>query len=531
MNDLAEKALDGLIAARRAVRARPVPALAGVGFVAAGAVVVTGARLGAAPAAVPINRWLGLLPDAGYRITGAGMGLAMLVAIIALLATWIVTFVVAVRTRLSERQLWSLAAMWSLPFVIGPPLLSTDVFAAVARGLLSQAGISPYSKPPSRLGDLRIVDAIDPTWRGAQSSDGPLSTLLGHLVATLCAGAVVPAVLVFRFLALVSVVVVGRCARELATGRRRQTAQCLTILNPLVMLFVVSAAQLVGVLLALLLVALVAVRRRRWAAAAVTFALAAALKPVALVAVPVLIAYHAFGQARREIARRVARDVGLVAVVFAALTAAVPHGLGWIADMGEAFHEHVGYTPSNAVANLIGLVVPAAYDDVQTGARIATAVAGVIAVIALLATLRARPLEQTLGFALLTTALAAPVLYPQFVLWGVICLAPRASATQRNWLVALSCAACLASPDGLGPRGGEIAAFAGIAGVALTLVAVVADQRRRSARPGDDAGAARGNRRHIARAGPFRASDRRDVDAAQNDLQHRLRLHHRQGST
>ena len=62
MNDLAEKALDGLIAARRTVAARPVPALAGSGFVCASAIVVTGARVGAAPAVVPIDRWLGLLP-------------------------------------------------------------------------------------------------------------------------------------------------------------------------------------------------------------------------------------------------------------------------------------------------------------------------------------------------------------------------------------------------------------------------------------------------------------------------------------
>lgn len=162
MNDLAEKALDGLIAARRAVAARPVPVLAVTGFAVAAAIVVTGARLGAAPAAVPINRWLGLLPEAGYRITGVAMGLTMLGAIVALLVTWIVTFVVAVRAQFTERQLWTLAASWAVPFVIGPPLLSTDVFADVARGLLSRAGLSPYTTAPSHLGELRIVDAIDP---------------------------------------------------------------------------------------------------------------------------------------------------------------------------------------------------------------------------------------------------------------------------------------------------------------------------------------------------------------------------------
>ena len=341
MNDLAEKALDGLIAARRAIAARPVPALGVSGFVFASTIVVTGARLGAAPAAVPIDRWLGLLPEAGYHITGVAMGLVMLAAIVGLLATWIVAFVVAVRTRLATRALWTLGAVWALPFVVGPPLLSTDVFGYVARGLISRAGGSPYSRAPSDLGELRIVDAIDPTWRGTQSSDGPLSTLLGHLVVSLCGGAIVPALLVFRVIALASVVVIGRCAHELSAGHRPQSALCLTILNPAVLLFVVSAGQLVGLFAALLLVTLVATRRRRWAGAAVSVALAAALKPAALVAVPVVIAYHVFGQPRREIWRRGLRDVGLIAAVLTASTLAVPRGLGWLANLGDAFHEHL----------------------------------------------------------------------------------------------------------------------------------------------------------------------------------------------
>ncbi len=531
MNDLAEKALDGLIAARREVAARPVPVLAAFGFVFASAIVVTGARVGAAPAVVPINRWLRLLPEAGYRITGTAMGLVMLAAIVGLLATWVVTFVVAVRTRVADRALWTLAAVWAVPFVVGPPLLSTDVFTYVARGLISRAGGSPYSRAPLDLGELRIVDAIDPAWRGAQSSDGPLSTLLGHLVVALCGGAIVPALLVFRFIALASVLVIGRCAHELSAGHRPQSALCLTILNPAMLLFVVSAGQLVGLLSALLLVMLVAVRRRRWPSAAFAVALAAALQPVALVAVPVLIAYHVFGQPRREMWRRGLRDLALIAALLAVCTLAVPRGLHWVRNFGDAFHQHLVYTPATALGNLIGLVVPAAYDDVQTGARIATAAAGAIAVIALVVTVRSRPIEQTLGFAMLATAFAAPVLYPQFVLWSVVCLA-ACTDLARRWLVyglvALSCAACVATPDGLGGRGGQVASLTGIGAIALVLAGALWTLRR-SPRTTDDAGSPRRDRRNIARSWPFLAAHRRDVDASHDDLQHSLRLHHRQG--
>ena len=535
MNDLAEKALDGLIAARRAIAARPVPALGVTGFVFASAIVVTGARLGAAPAAVPIDRWLGLLPEAGYHITGVAMGLVMLAAIVGLLATWIVAFVVAVRTRLATRALWTLAAVWAVPFVVGPPLLSTDVFGYVARGLISRAGGSPYSRAPSDLGELRIVDAIDPTWRGTQSSDGPLSTLLGHLVVSLCGGAIVPALLVFRVIALASVVVIGRCAHELSAGHRPQSALCLTILNPAVLLFVVSAGQLVGLLAALLLVMLVAIRRRRWAGCGGELSRwPRRCKPAALVAVPVLIAYHVFGQPRREIWRRGLRDLGLIAVVLAACTLAVPRGLGWLAESRRRVPRAPACTHRrrrSAISSGSSCPPPT-----TTCRRV-------------LASRQRRPARSRssrcwsrCGHArssrrsvstLLATALAAPVLYPQFVLWSVVCLASCTDLARRwliDCLVALSCAACIATPDGLGEarRRGRFAD--------RHRCDRAGPGRRRSGR---GAGAQRGrlmmraprrrDRRHIARAWPFLTAHRRDVDPSHDDLQHSLRLHHREG--
>jgi hypothetical protein len=523
MNDLAEKALAGLDAARRAIAARPTAALATLGFAAGSGVVVLGARVGAAPAAVPIDHWLGLLPDAGYRITDMGIGLALFGSIVALLGCWLLTGHLAHRSSLSARQLWTIAGVWATPFVLGPPLLTTDVFGYVARGLVARGGHDPYLAAPATLGDLRVVAAIDPTWRGAESTDGALSTLLGHLVVSLCGAATVPALLVFRAIAVGSVIAIGRFAVELA-GPRRRAALCLTVLNPAVLLFVVSASSLIGLLMALLLAGLIAARRRRWLVAVILVALAAALKPIALLAVPIVIAYHASGATRRSAVRLVARDAATALLVLAAATVTVPDGLGWLRNLDDAFHEDIPFTPSSIVASAIGWVVPAAYDDLQTGARIAAVVAAAVVICALLVTLRARALEDTLGGAFLAAAILGPVLYPRFLIWGLLCLAPAAPAAHRYWVLALSCAACVLTPVGLGPRGGEVAAIAvGVIGLAL---AAAITRERRSARSALDARAARRDGRDIARSWPFRPSARRDVDGAHDDLQHRLRLDH-----
>jgi hypothetical protein len=256
-------------------------------------------------------------------------------------------------------------------------------------------------------------------------------------------------------------------------------------------------------------------------------ALTAALKPVALLALPIVIAYHALGAGRRAAAVLVARDFALALAVLAAARFAVPNGLGWLHNLGDAFHEDILFTPSNMVASVIGVVVPAAYDDLQTGARIAAAVAAAIVICALLATMRTRALEDTLGDALLAAAILGPVLYPRFLLWGIVCLAPTARATQRYWVLALSCAACVLTPLGLGVRGGEVAAAVALGVIALGLAAAIT-RHRRSARAALDPGAPRRNRRDIARAWPFRSSRRSDVDGAHDNLQHGLRLHHRE---
>ena len=205
MNDLAEKALHGLQAARREIAARPVPALAVGGFAAAAVIVVTGGRIGAAPAAVPLDRWFGLLPSAGYRIGGIGMGAAMFAAIIALLGLWLLALRVSRQRRFSVADVWTIAGAWAVPFTVGPPVLSTDVYGYVAHGLLMRDGLSPYHHGPSTLGAQRIVAAIDPSWRSAHSTDGPLTLLVEHLAVSVSGGSAVGAVVVLRLIAIVSV--------------------------------------------------------------------------------------------------------------------------------------------------------------------------------------------------------------------------------------------------------------------------------------------------------------------------------------
>ena len=83
MNDLAEKALHGLDAARREVCARPMTSFAALGLALCSAVMVFGARVGGARPARPLTTWFGLEESHGASPSGA----IMLAALVALLLT------------------------------------------------------------------------------------------------------------------------------------------------------------------------------------------------------------------------------------------------------------------------------------------------------------------------------------------------------------------------------------------------------------------------------------------------------------
>lgn len=471
MNDLAERALHGLNVARKEVLARPVPWLAGVGCAAAFVMVVAGGRIGAGPAALPINTWLGLLPHAGYRVVDLLPGLVMLGGIAALALCWIAVLVLATNRRVGERALWLIGAAWALPFVVGPPLLSTDAYISVARGILARQDLSPYHHGPNAIdGQPRLINAIDPTWRGAHATGGPLSLAIEHVFTTATAGSAFGALLLLRALAVACTFAIGRLAMDLA-GPRRAPALAITTLNPAVLLFVVSGAHFEGLFGALLLAALVRAGHRHWATAVFLACLAAGLKPVALVAVAAIIAAHAVG-VRRHIAWRIAaRDVAIAVPVLAACTLIVPYGLGWAGNLSSLTHEHTPFAPASLISDLISPVVSAAsFDDLAIGGRVAAVLAAVTAVAYLLVTIRNRPLERTVGYALLAIGLLGPVLYPWYLLWGLLCLAPSARRALRDWVVALSVVACVLAPAGFVERTGEIVTLCGLGVIAAVLV-------------------------------------------------------------
>ena len=469
MNDLAELALRGLDQARKRMLRHPVVALGVGGFVVSSTIVVAGGRLGASPQTRPLSSWFGLLPVTGGR-TDTVVGTVMFAAIATLLGLWLVAISVLRTGRCSEGRAWALAASWAAPFALGPPVLSADVYTYTGQGLLSRAGLDPYATGPASLGSARIVSAIDPTWRSARSTAGPLAVFTQHLAEAITGGHALATVIVLRVLGVACTVAIGILAMEIA-GPRRVPALAVTVLNPAVLCYVVSSPHFEGPLAALLLGSFVAAARRRWLLAVVLVCAGAALKPVALVAVPAVLVAHAVGH-RSRIAWRIAgRDLAVAAATLTVPMLIVRNGLGWRHNLDTVTREHTPFAPASILSDAIRPVVPSAsFDDVAVGGRITVVLAAVGVVAYLLATMRDRPLDRTVGFSLVAVGLLSPVLYPWYLLWGTLCLAPAAVGVRRDWVVALSAAACVLMPAGFGARTAHAVTLAALVVIGLVLL-------------------------------------------------------------
>lgn len=468
MNDLAEKALHGLDVARRAVVARPMRSFAGLGFGIAATVVVAGSRVNAQQPTRPLSNWLGLQGTHGVPRDQRLPGALMLAAVLALALLWLGVVRFVRRHEQPESRVWWVAGAWALPFVLGPPLLGTTVQTYVAFGLLQRHGLSPYDFGPARLGSNEIVAAIDPAVRDTPSSAGPLGTFVQHLAVSISAGSALGGLLVLRGLAVICAAFIGRLAADLA-GLSRARALSLTVLNPLVLLYIVSAARLDGLMLVFVLAALSAASQRRWPAAVALACTAGSVGGQGFLLVPAIIAVHLLDRRTVPAWLLIGRDLLVAAVTTTAAAFVVKDGFGWISTVSKQFSAHPPYSIASAVAKLLSPIVRgASYDDLAAGARVTviTAMAGVV--VYLVVTARQRALERTVGYALLALALLSPVMYPWYLLWGVGCLAPAAAGVRRVAVLALSVVGCLLNPPGFSDTTSNV-----LSGIALVVTVAV----------------------------------------------------------
>jgi alpha-1,6-mannosyltransferase len=434
--------------------------LAGSVLVAAAAYVI-GANVGPAPAG-PVA----LSTRPGHLLALAGW----LVGAAALVTAWLA---VARRAeRVPPRWLVTTGALWAVPLLLGPPLGSRDIFAYACQGAAYAHGLDPYTlgaQGPA----CPWTDAVPALWRTSPAPYGPLWLLLSGAAARAAGTSLWAAVVAFRVLALAGLLLAGWCLRPLARLCEvpAGTALWLGMLSPLVLVHAVSGAHndalATGLVLAGLAVAGAArgaaAGGRWWALAAgcgALFALALAVKVVAVVAAPFAVLLLARPGARRP-AAAVPPFLAGAAAAYAALWAGTGLGFGWVSGLRPTTSLAQWTSLPTGLGMAVGYLlrlfgVPHGYPTAVAVARVlgALVLAGVLVALWWRARRAAQPGEvlRLTGAALVAAVLLGPVFYPWYALTPLAVLAACADTPRVRTGVAAGTATLvfLVFPDGYG---------------------------------------------------------------------------------
>lgn len=420
--------------------------------------------------------WVG---EAWLRATigvpGGGLGRVLFTAsALGLGMAWL-GLVVLVRDRPTTRTatIAAIAALWSLPLLVCPPVGSNDVYSYLAHGELAAAGFDPGEVTPvDGLPNDPVLRSVDRVWRTVVSAYGPLATGLSELAVRAADGDQVAAVLLERASAVAGVVVLGIALVSLA--RRRPSVRApavvlaVAVASPLTVVHVIGGAHneglMVGLAVAGVAVARVgedhtgAVRWAWWAAGVVLVGLGAAVK-VSVVLVAAYLGWCAPGRGRtvRPIGPRV-----LTAAIAGALTLGTIQAVALVADRGWGWLGGAG--AGGKVLTLLSITATLGYlladpffatqREVQQSViynvtrGIGVAVSMVVATVLLWRSPRLG--LDAVGWALLAVALLGPAVHPWYLVWGLPLLALRHQGRAEPWLLAAAVVATVAARPGGG---------------------------------------------------------------------------------
>lgn len=340
-------------------------------------------------------------------------------------------------------------AIWSVPFLLVPPVFSADAYAYAAEGWLIHNGLNPYEVGVGALPGP-FADQTVMVWRWTPAPYGPLDLQLNHLVVDVFAHHPYWSVVGMRVPVLVAVAVMlhllPRIAQRLGVDPR--LGVWLGLVNPLVLVHLVGGAHNDALMMALVVAALWLALQGRLVVAVSLVAAAAAIKlpaifavlAVAVLADPVLSRSSSLSLARlrpatalvdvRERTLRVVRR-GLVAsllvvAVFVLINLATGLGFGWIAGMNVPGMVAT-MSPSTMLGELFSQFFYALglYDLSWTSVRVVrtafmVACVGLIGWLALTVAHR-RPITS-LAWSLLAVAFCGPALHGWYLAWSGVLL-------------------------------------------------------------------------------------------------------------
>ena len=326
------------------------------GNLALGGLVVTGFLIAAGIAAEPTSfvpaRKGGFPAWLHGPLAGLDIGIEPARVVLLIGAMWLFYLLaLAVSDAISPRRAIGAIVALHVVFLLGPPLLSTDVFNYIEYGRLGVLhGLNPYTHAPNAVPADPAFPFIG--WRDAISVYGPVFTLGTYATAPLGVGGALWALKTVTVLAsLGCVALVWKGAR--LRGRSPVEAAMFFGLNPLLLVYAVGGAHNDLLMLALGLAGVVYVMSGREAAGGLAVVAGAAVKASTVLLLPFML----IGARGRRGALLAGAVAGAVATLALGLAVFHGHELNILDTLRWEQHHGSLHSVPKALGSLFGIGV------------------------------------------------------------------------------------------------------------------------------------------------------------------------------
>ena len=378
----------------------------------------------------------------------------------------------------AELRPLAIIGIWSLPFLIAPPIFSHDIYSYGAQGWMIHNGQNPYDGGPG-LVPGPFTDYTPWVWRYSAAPYGPLALQISRLMAELSGGQPWLAAGLLRIPALIGVVCIVELLPRLgrAVGADIRQIHWFGCLNPLLVIDYVGGGHNDAWMMGLVAVGLwLATRPRWWPLAAVLIGVAASIKQPAILAalfLPLLtLPFDSWRskQALVAVGRSLA-SLAIAVVAFILISWACGLGFGWIEAMTVP-GSSASFSPSYIIGSLLQQLDPGSqWSTLVT--RIALGIGVLVIAFAILRFGPQRPMKA-LSWSWIAAAVCAPALRPWYLLWGFLLLPFSSSKRVVPWPAVLTVIALLCySAINLGDRNGFFAIIAAIVCTAVWVAHIV----------------------------------------------------------
>ncbi len=354
-------------------------------------------------------------------------------------------------------KLGVILAAWSVPLLIAPPMFSDDIYSYAAQGEMVSHHISPYLYGPGVLGASPFSWLAQGFWINTPSPYGPLFDGIDGGIVQLSGHRALLSIVILRLLSVLGVILIAVFLPLLARsyGRDPSMAFSLGVLNPLVLLFLVSSGHNDALMIGLLVAGLWLARRGHFSAGIAVCVLAGAVKAPGLVGV-LAIAWTFDGtNSLWRRCRSLVKGCVITAAIFELLAVSFGLGWGWVSTVGATDSVTTWITPTDLMAKVAPHIHISAVSFLDVAHLVGPAIAICISVWAL-KRLPDFGLPRVMGIALMAFVLFGPTVQPWYLLWSIPILAITAGSRTTTSIIWLSVVVSLLGVVGLGQLMGEL---------------------------------------------------------------------------